>query len=273
MKSPITQESNIQLSNPLTLYHCGHEQCKPSHSFGPAIRPHYLIHYILNGQGQYHINGTTYRLKKGDGFLITPGTTTFYSADEHNPWEYCWFGFDGYEVKTILQNCGFMSKNLTFTDSSDGELRNILLFLIESFKEGRGNEYTYLGQLYHIFSLLCTPTINSTHLFYESHLEKALNYIHHNYTYDIKIIDVAKYVGIDRTYLYKLFMTHKKMSPQQYLINYRLHIAKNLLNDSDLSVTEIVYSCGFKDAPSFNKHFKNQLNITPSQYRSNRYHY
>lgn len=273
MKSPITYESNIQLSNPLTLYHCGHEQCKPSHSFGPAIRPHYLIHYVLNGQGQYHIDGTTYQLVKGDGFLITPGTTTLYSADEHNPWEYCWIGFDGYDVKTILQNCGFTQNKLTFTDSTNGELSNILLSLIEAFTEGKGNEYTYLGQLYLIFSFMCAETFTSRQLYYETHLEKALDYIHHNYTYDIKIIDVAKYIGIDRTYLYKLFKNHKKMSPQQYLSNFRLNIAQKLLEESDLSITEIVYSCGFKDGSAFNKQFKKQLNVTPSQYRSNRNHY
>jgi len=273
MKLPITFENHIHQSKSLTLYHCGLEQCKPSHFFGPAIRPHYLIHYILSGQGQYHINNTTYLLKKGDGFLITPGVSTIYSADEQDPWEYCWIGFDGNEAKTILQNCGFTQEKLIFTDTSNGELKRTLLTLIELFKVGKCNEYSYLGQLYLCFSHMLTPSVNSTHLFYETYLEKALEYIHHNYTYDIKITDVANYIGIDRTYLYKLFITYKKISPQQYLINYRLNIALKLLKESDLRVTELAYSAGFKDGPSFSKHFKKHFNVTPLQYRSNERNY
>lgn len=273
MKSPISYTTDIQLSNPLTLNHCGYEQCKPSHSFGPAVRPHFLIHYIFKGKGQYHVNGTTFHLGQGDGFLIMPGVTTLYCADKADPWEYCWIGFDGYNAPTILQNCGFTNKKLAFTDTSNGQLKENLISLIQSFTESKGNEYTILGQLYLCFSYMYTPTNNSKQLFYETNLEKALDYIHHNYTYDIKITDVAKYIGIDRTYLYKLFMTYRKISPQQYLINYRLNIAQNLLVESDLNVTEVAYSSGFKDAPAFYKHFNKRFHITPLQYRANREHY
>jgi hypothetical protein len=112
MKAPITEFSQITLSTPLTLYHCGHEQCAPSHSFGPAIRPHYLFHYVLGGRGQYCVNGQTYHLTKGNGFLINPGVSTVYTADEHDPWEYCWIGFDGYGVKTILQDSALLQQTL-----------------------------------------------------------------------------------------------------------------------------------------------------------------
>lgn len=261
---------NEGVTIPLSLYHCGHEVCKPSHSFGPAIRPHYLFHYILNGQGTYYVNGERYFLKKGNGFLIRPGESTFYIADEENPWEYCWIGFDGSEVKTILKDCGLANNNLIFTDASNGMLQECLLDLIYGFIDGKGNEYTYRGQLYMCFSFMYSSYGDDTRLIYESHMAKALDYIHHNYSYDIKISDVAKYISIDRTYLYKLFQSYKKVSPKEYLIKYRLHIAGELLIKTELNVTEIAYSCGFKDASSFNKHFKRYFNITPLKYRSNK---
>lgn len=268
MSSILTITNNLT-TNPLSLYHCGHEQCKPSHSFGPAIRPHYLFHYILSGQGTYYVNGESYHLKEGNGFLITPGVTTLYVADMEEPWEYCWIGFDGTDIKTVLQNCGLNSNNLIFTDQSNGLLRKNLLSLIHNFTKGKGNEYTYMGQLYLCFSHMYTSTNCQAKPIYEDHIIKALDYIHHNYTYDIKISDVARYISIDRTYLYKLFMTYKNLSPQQYLIRHRLNIAGELLMDTNLNVTEIAFSCGFKDASSFNKHFKKHFNITPLQYRSN----
>ena len=268
MKLTNNPEYQHTFSNPLTLYHCGQEQCKPLHSFGPAIRPHYLIHYILDGRGEYHVNGNVYHLKKGQGFLITPGTTTLYCADEHDPWEYCWFGFDGYEVNTILKSCGLSQTDLIFTDTSNGALREELLKLIQNFTKGHGNEFSYIGELYLCFSHIRISTDNTSKLIYETYIPKALDYIHNNYTYDIKISDVAKYLSIDRTYLYRLFMNYKKVSPQQYLISYRISVAQKLLRETNLSVTEIAYSCGFRDAPSFSKHFKKQTRITPMQYRS-----
>ena len=68
-------------------------------------------------------------------------------------------------------------------------------------------------------------------------------------------------------------MQELKISPQQYLISFRLNMAVNLLETTKMNITEISYSCGFKDTPSFYKHFKKQFNITPVQYRKNNVNY
>jgi AraC-like DNA-binding protein len=256
----------MQYGNSMTLYFCGYEKCSPSHHFGPAIRPHYLIHYILKGQGIYHENGREHRLRSGDGFLITPGKATYYIADSKNPWEYCWIGFDGYEVKTILENCGLSETNLIF-HVNDEDLKNRFLELNDLFNDKTGNIYSYISYLYRIFSYMMQTVKIPTSLNTNNYMEQALEYINHNYIYDIKIKDVAKSIGIDRTYLYKLFIANQKVSPQQYLIEYRLLTACRHLRETNLTVTEITYSCGFKDTPSFNKHFKKRYNMTPLQYR------
>jgi YesN/AraC family two-component response regulator len=74
----------------------------------------------------------------------------------------------------------------------------------------------------------------SSEAFYDLHMKKALNYIHNNYSYDIKISGIADYLNIDRTYLYKLFMTYVKASPLQYLISYRVRVSKKLLTETEL---------------------------------------
>lgn len=259
---------HIPVHEALTLYHCGYEQCKPSHFFGPAIRPHYLFHYIISGKGQYTVNGTTYQLSGGEGFLIMPGDSTFYQADEEDPWEYCWIGFDGYEAKRILLNCNFTLNNLIYRNNHPDNLKDSLMALIENFEKGIGNEFTYIGLLYQCFAMMRQPTNSETLSITDHYMQKALFYIHNHYTYDIKISDVARYIGIDRTYLYKIFMNSSNISPQQYLIQYRISMAEHLLKETNLSVTEIAYSCGFKDAPAFYKHFRKYSRLTPLQYRS-----
>ena len=64
---------------------CGLSRTEPMHSFGPALKPHYLIHYILSGKGKFTIGGEEYLLEAGYGFLIMPDELAFYQSDEEEP--------------------------------------------------------------------------------------------------------------------------------------------------------------------------------------------
>ncbi len=260
--------SNGYQSTALSLYFCGWERCKPGHSFGPAVRSHYLMHLILKGRGQYCVNGCTYSLCANQGFLIFPGESTYYVADIEDPWEYCWIGFDGCEAESLLENCNLTKERLVFTDESNGQFSQNILKLLDIFEQSPGDNYALLGQLYTSFSYLAKSnqiTANSPDKLYN---EKAVNYIYNNFSYNIKITDIAKFIGIDRTYLYKIFMQHNKLSPQEFLINVRLNAAAHLLTNSNLNITEIAYSCGFKDSSAFYKHFKKHFSTTPVKYRN-----
>ena len=77
----VQRETRRMLTGPepesaIRLYYCGSESCAPGHFFGPAVRPHYLMHVVRNGKGVYQRNGETYALSRGDAFLILPGETT-----------------------------------------------------------------------------------------------------------------------------------------------------------------------------------------------------
>ena len=56
----------------LSVNCCGLSRTEPLHSFGPAIKPHYLIHYVLSGRGLFRFHDKEYRLEAGYGFLIQP---------------------------------------------------------------------------------------------------------------------------------------------------------------------------------------------------------
>lgn len=273
MQTKLEFISKNKLSSALTIYYGGYEICTSSYSFGPAIRSHYLLHYILNGKGKYYVNNSCYELKVGDGFLICPGESTYYEADKEEPWEYCWISFGGYDSGTILKKCGLSKENLVFKDNSNGIFKENLLSLIHNYDDKRNNEFALLGQLYLCFSNIYDQISSKEKVTHESYIDKAIDYIYNNYSYDIKISDIAKYVRIDRTYLYKIFIQEYKVSPQQYLISFRLNAAVNLLETTKMNITEIAYSSGFKDTPTFYKHFKRQFNATPVHYRKNSVHY
>lgn len=267
MKELINEIHPNNLTRPFILYHCGHEECTPGHSFGPAIRPHYLLHFVRSGKGTYHVGNRSYTIGEGEGFLIHPGVTTVYQADATDPWEYCWIGFNGSDIDAMLSSCGLSHTSHLVKDYSNGLLWDAFQSLMTAFHRLQSNDFECLGLLYQCFSYLCPPNEPNKIMLNEHYISKAMEYIHNNYAYDIKITDISGYVNIDRTYLYKLFQKELGVSPKEYLTKYRINIAQHLLEASALSMSEIAYSCGFQDASSFIKHFKKLLHITPLQYR------
>ena len=97
------------------LCFCGFAECKPLHSYGPAARPNYILHYVMKGKGIYQVGETKYQLKEGQAFLIEPESLTFYQADKTDPWSYLWVGFGGTEAQRFVsQRLLLQSHAVTF---------------------------------------------------------------------------------------------------------------------------------------------------------------
>lgn len=252
----------------LVLYYAGREKCLPCHDFGPAVRGHYLLHFILAGHGEFHVNGHIYPLGPNQAFIIQPGESTYYLADREDPWEYLWFGFAGQDVPNILQDCGLLGDKPYTTYSCDEQLLTSFSSVIQQLEKKEENEYLLLGDLYRIFGHLYRTQYTQRHQSANSSLQHALNFIHSNYRHDIKVQDIANYAQMDRSYLYRLFMDELHVSPKRYLIHYRLQCAMDLLAHSKLNTTEIAYASGFSDASAFCRHFRKVTGFTPKHYRS-----
>ena len=254
----------------LHLYYCGHEACSAGHSFGPAERQHYLIHFILRGKGIYEVNGRKYSLEKGSAFLIRPRELTFYQADFSDPWEYMWVAFDGEEANRLLREYRLNETNyicrLRDTERTAAHMRE----LIANFSTREASFETLLGHFYLAWSGMEHPDVTQTFAGELDYLKRACRYMEHNYTYPLRIDEIARYIGIDRTYLYRIFIHYKGISPKQYLTDCRIKAAADMLLCSSLSVTEIALSCGFPDSASFSRQFRKQKGTTPIQFRGRR---
>lgn len=131
-----------------------------------------------------------------------------------------------------------------------------------------------VGLLFSLFALLTesnhteSKTNDKYHDYLpETYYEHALQYIQLNYSQNIHIQDIADYIGITRSYLFHIFNKKVKMSPQKYLLNYRLKKAKQLLATTDLFVKDIAYNVGYEDSLAFSKMFRNATGFSPTAYR------
>ena len=110
----------------LSVYNCGTQKCFPNYTWGPAVRDHYLIHYIVSGKGVFQDGNNQYLLQAGDGFLVLPSRLVTYSADEEDPWEYCWVGFNGADAQRFLSFTGLSADIPVFHYDKDNILEELL---------------------------------------------------------------------------------------------------------------------------------------------------
>lgn len=253
-------------STSLSVYQCGWQQCDAEHFYGPAVRDHYVIHYIIRGKGKYFTGGKCYEINEGEGFLITPNESTLYKADSLEPWEYYWVGFHGTDAKKMLKLAGLGSENLVFSYKKDGLVKKHLSDLYYSSKDYAAREYAMIGHLYLFFSCIITQ-FSSINKPYEEYLQRAIQYIEMNYSYKITIADIANFVGIDRTYLYRIFKSELGCSIQDYLMHFKLSKAKVMLENQNLTITEISYSLGFNNVSHFSKTYKDYYGVSPTKSR------
>lgn len=250
----------------LYFYQAGWEACSGLHSFGPAIRDHYLIHYIVKGKGRYKVGNEEYLVQQGEGFLIYPDTITFYQADQDDPWEYYWIGIGGKEVQETLARCLIDKEHPVFRYDKDDRLQQVLHQLYLATRQYNVNEYEQKGYAYLFLATLTSyQEIGSTS--HHEYVGKAIKFIESNYSYDMTIGQIANYVGIERTYLFRLFKKMLHQSPQEYVIQFRLKKASEMLITSHTGITEVAYSCGFREVGYFSRCFKNYYKVSPSQYR------
>ena len=91
-------------------------------------------------------------------------------------------------------------------------------------------------------------------------------YIKFNYS-TIKVNDIANYIGINRSYLTTLFKKKLNVSPQQYLVTFRLQKAAELLKTTNMNITEIADAIGYESPLTFSKMFKQTYGVSPLHYR------
>lgn len=265
-------ENNNKDFKDMYLCYCGLEKCLPLHSFGPAIRPTYLLHFVLEGKGYYYVNDHKYTVSKNQGFLICPNVVTFYQADKDDPWTYLWLGIDGEKVSMYLHSIGLDSNNLTFNSEYGDELKKYTLDMLKHHTTTASDSFKIEGLLYLFFSKLAESckaiASNNEDESSNVYVNKSIEFIQNNYHNQIKVTDIADYICLNRSYLTSIFQKNLQMSPQKFLMEFRITKASELLYNTDLPIANIAYSCGYNDPLAFSKAFKKIKGVSPKEYRN-----
>ena len=98
-------------------------------------------------------------------------------------------------------------------------------------------------------------------------VKAAFEYINEHYQEDVRVEMLAELCNLSNSYFSTLFKRHITLPPKKYLMKIRLEKAKELLVQSDETITRICEAVGFQDIHYFSQYFKNQEGYSPSTYR------
>lgn len=257
----------------------GRERCTPKHSYGPMIREYFLLHIVLDGKGAFHTKNSKYLLEPGQFFMIFPGEQTYYEADEKEPWEYVWFGFNGNVAQKILSTIGITTetpigsiKKFNQTKCMVEEMSSMDPFSVVS-------RLKLQGYLYELFSLLA----NEDHVQVNDNLiidkvnkrlvytENAIKIIREKYgDTDFLIGDISKELSLNESYLASIFRQITGKTLHEYLIAYRIQKSRDYLETTDANISEVAERVGYKNPLSFTRVFKKIMGMTPKEYKDAR---
>jgi len=248
-KSELVINKGYKDLNPVQF---GYEKCKPKHSFGPAVRTHWLLHYVVSGCGYFIRDKKKYTVSGGEIFVIPPFEETYYEADSVTPWHYIWIGF---EAETLP----FALDKAVINCLGAGRIFNDML-RCSAFENGRS---AFLcGKLWELFCLLLEQSGAPK----SGYVEKAINRMNSEYMNDISISEIAKQLNIDRSYFSSIFKKSTGLSPQFYLNNLRLERAAELMIRYGQPPSTAAISSGYPDIYNFSKMFKRHFGVSPREY-------
>lgn len=260
----------------LYLCYCGIEECSRGHSFGPAKRKEYLIHYILSGKGIYKIGDKTYEVGPGEYFLIPPDQETFYQAEQDDPWNYIWIGFQGMKAPMYMEYLQLdETEHLVGRCQAADTLRGLVEQMLKARALTFADELRREGLLYEFLAELargaeqCNGDVEESQEEYpkQIYVEHMLHYIQNHMSKKIRISEMAREIGLSPNYLSNCFKSVMNETLKDYITRVRMEKAETLLTTTNDPIGEIAGKVGYEDALAFSKVFHKKYQISPSAYR------
>ena len=243
--------------------------------------------YVHEGKAQFHIDDDYFNSEKGDIILIRPNALHSIHPinDERHYMDAINFHLDlmGYSAMdqasiNYLQPLYNGQLDLTHVikpnETAYAEIRQCLLAAMETgyFRKSH-YEFQLKAQLNQLFYLLfengyvISKDLSPEGYRKEEKIRSIIDYINAHYQEDLNIDQLAGICGYSSTHFMNFFKKHLGVSCIEYLIQFRLRKAAELLQHSNLSVLEISSQAGFNNLSNFNRQFKKYYQMTPSQYR------
>ena len=238
----------------------------------------YEIYYLAAGQCRFFIHDRLYDLQKGDFAMLKSGvfhkssgigTENIQKIDIYLSSSQLekLFGdhvskiLSVFNITHIVSGTGIdvtvrtVMRKIENESENDDEFKNIMI-------------ENYVRELLIVLFRYVNSSDYPKSIHKNTVTEKAAHFIVKNYQNNISLEDVSRYVHLSPEYFSKKFKQDTGIGFREYLIKIRLQHAVKLLLTTDMSITEIAFSCGFNSSNYFSNTFTKNIGMPPLRYRA-----
>jgi len=264
---------------PIELYHL--DKSEPKYEMAHHWHKNIELIKVLKGKLRVFLDGREYLLSEGD--LAFVNSETIHSAIPEEECVYRCVVYDPEFFSPSQDGCAEFAESISHKEclvkefhkssSLTAKRAGMLFSAMENVGDGCSRFYV-LSCIYALYDALITEKcVDTSHniQFEQSDrnivkLKKVLSYIRTCFGEQITLSDMARVCDMSPKYFCSFFKKMTKKSPVEYLNSYRIEKACRMLLKTDLSVTEVAFSCGFGDLSYFIKTFKKHTGQSPGKY-------
>ena len=248
------------------------------------------LFYVKSGEGKIIIDGTEYRANPSDLFIFRSGVKYSLINDPGKELELIGLSFDltftRSEVKSPIPPSGesnfdpeLIIEPVKAEDGTPlccpiiqhkrGDAENELLGIYREYKSKmKLYEHRLSGKVLTLLIDAIQRNDYSSTVPRSKGLDRVLEVIKTHYSEPLNNKMVGKLTGYHENHINRLMVRYTGISLHNYLQNYRIERAIELLESTDLPISEICSTVGFSDFTHFSKFFKKKTGYTPSGFRS-----
>ncbi len=247
------------------VYSLGFEVSDPSKALINRIySTRIVLHYIVGGEGTF--NGHT--IRPGDCVIAFNNRLHSLCTNPSNTLRFYWImlkvpdSFDP-SVWGLDKSCEIFSYNF------ENQMKRIFDEMLHFYSETQNVYYFFLSKFYELISYhkqdgksnRVIPKNSS----YSQYVSLAKNMWAQS-VYKLSVEDVAHFLGFSRKYFSLIFMEETGISPQKYIVEHRIEMAKLYIDAGEINLKKIALQLGYSDYSSFYRTFKQKTGLSPHEY-------
>jgi len=227
--------------------------------------------YIVRGSGKFWAEQFgSCEIRPGDLMLLFPGVKHAYSPHKETGWDEYWVGFTGLHAHRLWKNGLFQPEHAVHHIGVQNELIADFEEMLLLCREQSPGFQIRLGAL--VLQLLshihAIEQKQKTDARDSDAVRKARQIMQNRIDFDLDMKQLAEQIGLSYTQLLETFRTYTGLTPYQYFLQLRIHHAKTLLQNPNLSIKEVSAKLRFENQYYFSRLFKKKTGLSPSEWRS-----
>lgn len=238
-------------------------------TYRPGGRGDYQILYVAEGKAWFTVGDDQVEAAAGNMFLYRPGEDQKYDYYLKDKPEVYWVHFTGWQAEELLEQAGFQGGALLHSGISK-EYEELFLHMIQELQVSRPC-YDQLLPLY-LKQLLVLVNRRlreggKERSRMQREMEEAVKYFNENFSGNIEIEAYAESQHMSNCWFIRSFKQYMGMPPLQYITSIRMNRARELLESTDMTISEISEIVGYDNPLYFSRIFKNVNGVSPRGYR------